>query len=205
MTRGEKVAFLTEHLCYELLMLRYCLKQIVGEEKQLVYNMAYEAFAVHAQLLYLFLTNGDSGNAQVKDFDRPSGAKKTELTINHFQALINQVLHLGRKRPSEDDEKKVTLPQVQDVADWIEQQFAEFLNSLDQDLQSGWKPDAADPDNVEPKVLTFGPVGPQGQVRSFTGPSATNVVLSTSSKPTASNVTTADRFISPRAPPKVDD
>jgi hypothetical protein len=207
MTRDEKVAFLTEHLRYEVLMLRYCLKRLVGEEKQLEYNMAYEAFAVHARLLDEFLTSkGGNRNVNSKDFVNFTASGRNAVD-KKFDKLNAQVFHFGNVR-LKGDEKKVTLPQAQDVAKWIENEIERFLKSLDQDLQDAWKPDDADPDKVEPEVLTIGPKGPAGpplQVRNYTGPSATNVGSSTSSKPTTSSATTADHFTALRKPPKVID
>lgn len=204
--QAEKITYLNGHLRYELLMLRYCLKRMEGAQKQLEYNMAYDAFMVHARILYWFLNNEDK-NVQAQHFNPGFSSKKTPLTIKLYPKLLAQVMHLDDERPSIGDDK-IQLKHVQDLAAWLQKEFQRFLDSLDQDLQDAWTPDDADPDKVEPDVLSVGPKGPQNGVISWTGPSkptATNTPSSTSSKFTASSASTADTSTSGADPSKVED
>jgi len=204
--QAEKIAYLNGHLRYELLMLHYCLKRMEGAQKQLEYNMAYDAFMVHGRILYWFLNNEDK-NVQAQHFKPGFASDKTPLSKKIYPKLLAQVMHLDDERPSSGGDK-IQLKDVQGFAAWLQKEFQRFLGSLDQDLQDAWNPDDADPDKVEPDVVLVGPKGPQDGVISWTGPSkptATNTPSSTSSKFTASSASTADKFTPGTPPSEVDD
>jgi hypothetical protein len=65
----EKKEYLSEHLFYELLMLRYTAMQLKEVREQLAWNSFFESFGVHARNLYDFARNErDSRNFKASDF-----------------------------------------------------------------------------------------------------------------------------------------
>ena len=144
----EKVAYLQEHLPYELLMLRYTLKKIVAPQLRLDWNVYFESFAVHARNLYDFLTNSeDSRNFKAKDFVAYFSISKEDKVISMFTRLHSQVFHLPKNRPT-DQAKKANADRAKLVSRWIETNFATFISGLGADYGSKWHGEDADPSKI---------------------------------------------------------
>jgi hypothetical protein len=128
-SNANKAAYLQTNLCYELRMLRHALTKITQPQFPLDWNAYFQSFAVNARNLYGFLTNDDkSENFKAKDFIEFK-ATKTDNSISMFQRLNPQVFHLGKNRPT-DQEKQANLDHAKQVSNWIETNFAAFINGL---------------------------------------------------------------------------
>ena len=100
-SENERVAWLHEHLNYELLMMRHTYKQLQALPKtakdQLVWNANFGAFALYARNLYSFLTNDpDLRSFKASDYERPkTDSKPVQGVMNN---LHEQVFHPGKRR-----------------------------------------------------------------------------------------------------------
>jgi hypothetical protein len=168
MTEEQKIAYLQEHLPYEVLMLRYAIDKITtGEittpQQQLDWNAHYESFVLHARNLYMFLTNGDRSNVKASNFVPEFKAQKTNDTISTFQRLGTEAFHLG---PERSTDHKVAMNEAKAVKDWLLSNFSTFVGKLNDSYRVHWQPTRADP-ATQASAMTFGP----------TGPSATNHIF----------------------------
>jgi len=142
---AERKSYLNEHLGYEMFMLRYTAQTLPQRHQQLEWNICMESFAVHARILYEFLTNDKNArnfraNEYVPHFDAP----KTDDTKSVFDRVNRQVLHLAKNRPNEAS-GKIILTDVDKAMQWIEHHFKIFVDSLEEPYRSCWNEDAATP------------------------------------------------------------
>ena len=176
---NEKKEMLEDHLPYELMMLKFTFAKMSEAREQLDYNAYYEAFVVHARNLYWFLTNDDKSNAHACEFVLGFKASKTNATISTFQDLHRQVLHIGKGRKT-NREQKVQYDEAKDVFDWIILNSDVFIGRLDSTDLANFRSDRAEP-RCGSYVLLGGratasshPAPPEvvvvGQPRGTTGP-----------------------------------
>jgi hypothetical protein len=144
-TNAERAAYLQEHLCYELLMMRHTFEELTTPKNSyLDWNAYFESFAVHARNLYDFLTNdGGCNNFKARDFDPQFKASKLD---NVFSLFNSGVFHLGKSRPTEEDDK-INVCRAAKVRDWIEQNFSAFKSNLNSDHYP-WDGDRASPSKM---------------------------------------------------------
>jgi hypothetical protein len=150
MANQEQIEHLGDHLPYEVLMLRHTYDRMNDPRYPLDWNAYYEAFAVHARVLFDFLVNEpDSRNFKASEF-ATSFKVKTDREIREIQRIVRQelntqVFHFGKHRSSEPSEK-VDLEKVNRVHKWVTDNFSRFIRELNGDLKKHWYPDRADPD-----------------------------------------------------------
>jgi hypothetical protein len=127
----EKIAFLTEHLSYEVVMLRYTHTQLARDiHHQLQWNALFESFALHASNLYDFFTNDkDARNFKARDFAISFQAKQKEKVRGTINSINSQVLHLNKSSESEGA-RKVNIDRSDEVFRWIEENVVSFANDL---------------------------------------------------------------------------
>lgn len=167
-SRSEQEAFLREHLNYEMLMLRHTAARLPKISDQLEWNVHFVAFVVHARNFYDFLTwDSDTRNFSAKNYGTFK-AEKDNDTTGRFGRVHGQVLHLGKTRPGD----RVTLGDVEALANWVEEKFCAFRGTLDAGYQTCWDEQAATPPSIPTLVLSLGPhVTPQATgAISITGP-----------------------------------
>jgi hypothetical protein len=144
-SEAERKTYLNEHLGYEMFMLRYTAQTLPQRHQQLEWNICVESFAVHARVLYEFLTNDTiSQNFRARDYVRDFKAPKTNDTIGIFDRVHRQVLHLAKNRSSEAA-GKIILADVEKAKQWIEDHFKIFIGSLEEPYRSCWDEHAATP------------------------------------------------------------
>jgi hypothetical protein len=122
-SEAQKFEHLGDHLPYELLMLRYAYEPTGEDHYQLAWNAYYESFALHARILFDFLTNKkDRGNINFVATDFVTGftAKEDEEVRRLVNQNLNwQVFHFGKQRKSEL-EKKLGTEERKKIFDWID-------------------------------------------------------------------------------------
>jgi hypothetical protein len=165
-SRDQKIKHLGDHLPYELLMLRHAYRQMLVDRYALDWNAFYEAFVVHARILFEFLMNeGGPNNFKARDFSSEFIAKKCDTV----QRLINQhlhwqVFHFGKQRKS-DDEDKVGNEERRAIFDWIEENFTTFIAALEPELRAHWRPEHADLEKVRAEFTKVRDTIPAGLPR----------------------------------------
>jgi hypothetical protein len=139
--------YLPNHLLYELLMLRFTVMRLRGNQDQLLWNALYESFGVHARNLYDFLRNdGDSRNFKASDYIVGFEVKDRNGVNGLVQTMHQQLLHLGKRRTANKDEK-IDVSDIQKIAAWVETGIQKFLDELQVPYRAHWKPDLADPNS----------------------------------------------------------
>jgi hypothetical protein len=141
-----------------LKMLRYTYGQMLQKQHYLSWNAHFESFAVHARNLVNFLTDNDTGNFKASEFAQAYKAKIGDCQ-GAMTKLLSQVFHLGKKRPR-DVVGKFNTQHAKQVRDWIEKNFADFLNKLSGEQRALFNEDKADPTKDEATYITTGPTGP---------------------------------------------
>src|SRR5271169_3273197 len=105
-TQDQKIEHLTEHLPYELLMLRHTRERMSSPRYPLDWNAHYESFAVHARNLFDFLMNdATQANFKASHFSTFKASKNAEVQRLIRQDFHSQILHLGKNRESDEDRK----------------------------------------------------------------------------------------------------
>jgi hypothetical protein len=160
----QKKDYLAEHLPYELKMLRYTYQQMLQEQHYLLWNAHYESFAVHARCLVDFLTNGDPRNVNAREFVAYKVVKGN--IQGPMNQLNEQVFHLAKKRPK-DVVGKFDTGDAEVVRRWIEENFADFLNQLEDKQRRLFDDKKADPAEDEALLITTKPDAP-GKPRRYT-------------------------------------
>jgi hypothetical protein len=146
-SREEKLRYLSHHLSYELLMLRYTYARLHDTSHKLMWNAFLEAFAVYARNLQLFLMNDkDSRNYRVGDYNPNFPASKPPVKIKDKIAVY--IVHPGKAR-SEEGHDKFDLERADKAYAWIEHEFARFIEGPPSDGKT-WHPELADPNNYKP-------------------------------------------------------
>jgi len=140
----EKCDFLAEHLLYELLMLRFAHAQILKPQGQLTWNALYESFAVHARILFDFLTNdAHSENMQASDYNSAFEAKDPGAVRGVKNSLNPHVLHLAKIRKEAD--RKPHIDRLKKLYVWLDENLIRFGHELPQNFSKHWHPERANP------------------------------------------------------------
>ena len=141
-SKQGKVEYLTHHLSYELLMLRFTHARLHNTKHKLEWNAFLESFAVHARNLQFFLMNDkDSRNRRAEDYNPAFQASKPPVEIKDKIAVY--VVHPGKARSKEGSDK-FNLERADKALPWIEKEFARFLEQLPEN-ERHWDPRLADP------------------------------------------------------------
>jgi hypothetical protein len=132
--KDERVAWMKEHLSYELLMMRFAHNELNWSDDQLEWNANYSAFALHARNLYLFLTSDkDSRIYKASDYTNLETDGKPLHGI--MDNLNQQTFHPGKQR---NGAKKVGLDKAAKVYTWVEKYMDEFIDKLNEPYKSAW-------------------------------------------------------------------
>lgn len=141
----SRVTWLSEHLPYEVCMMRYSLQRMQSATVQYEYNMAYECFAVKARVLFDIFTSRDSGNLRARDFVPEFLAKRPDEIRHKVNSLNDQVFHPDRDRsPSQGD--KIQMADCERIAAWHERHLESFLEALGPDDRAHWNAAASNPE-----------------------------------------------------------
>jgi hypothetical protein len=107
----EKIAYLEEHVSYEVVMLNYTFMRLLASrpstaEEQLDFNAYLESFGVHARNLLDFLSNkarGDERSASdyVPEFEAPDQARVKPALFR----LEKQIMHVTALRTTDPQAK----------------------------------------------------------------------------------------------------
>lgn len=183
--------YLSEHLPYELMMLRHAMWKLNEHQEQLEWNVLYESFVVHARNLYKFLTNGE--DVQACKFVPGFGSKADGFS--YLQKLDAQVLHLSPNRPRLA-QAKMQIGDVKACYEWIEEKFAKFVAGLTEEKSKLWSVPAIDRVTNFAQVFDGSTTAPL-RVHSL-GPQPTNtssdiVVTISEVSPSATNVVSSGR------------
>lgn len=164
MATPEKLqTYLSVHISYELLMLRYTVTVLNKPISQLSGYAHYESFVIHARNLYDFLiaeSKKNSNNFTSIDYGASKASKGEDYQI--FNLIDPQVMHMAKLRLDTSD-NKINLEKVNFMANWVEANFSKFLSS--KDSKYTWDNAAANPPNEfslnDNRVYSItGPVGP---------------------------------------------
>jgi hypothetical protein len=143
LNRTELKAWMREHLFYKWQMLRHALARALtlqAPEQQLDFNAYLESCAIHARVLYEFLTNdsGKGNNSVVAENFVPNfRAEKTNATKGIMPRLNSQIAHAGKQR-TVDRSKKLSLDQCIELNDWIAPAMERFISQLDDEYRAAW-------------------------------------------------------------------
>jgi hypothetical protein len=137
-TKGE-IAYLREHVRYEVVMVRWAFKQIQSLPPSLERNAFIECFAVHARALFEFLTSkGDTRSVDALvyvDGFKPDGAADAARKVT---TLNEQVFHLRRT-----DDTNLKFDASDDgawVLQWLEAALDKFNSELSSPYPNDWLP-----------------------------------------------------------------
>ena len=148
-----KKALLSDHLPYELLMLRYTYREIHTEQPALRWNALFESFAAHARALHEFLTGkSDNRNGHATDFIESFKANKPDRVRGKIGTLNQKIMHLGTTRKAREEEK-INLTDTKALFDWIESEIQRFAEGLPKELKSHWRPERADLAKADTTVM----------------------------------------------------
>jgi hypothetical protein len=139
MTTEGEIAYLREHVRYEVVMVRWAFGQIQPLPPSLERNAFIECFAVHARALFEFLASeGDARSVDalvyVEGF-RPDGAADASRKV---AALNEQVFHFGKR-----DDAKLKFDASDDgawVLQWLEAALDKFNSELSSPYPNDWLP-----------------------------------------------------------------
>jgi hypothetical protein len=149
MKADAKKELLSNHLPYELLMLRYTYREINATQPALRWNALFESFATHARGLHEFLTGkSDNRNGHATDFVEAFKSRKPDKVRGKIDALNQKMMHLGTTRTARQEEK-IDLGDAKVLFDWIEGEVLRFVGSLPENLKKHWKPERADTANAD--------------------------------------------------------
>ena len=131
----EKIAYLAEHISYEVVMLNYAFMHLLTSrtstaEEQLDFNAHLDSFAVHARNLVAFLSEksaGDHRNASdyVSGFEPPDQARLQQVLLR----LEKQILHMTSLRAT-DPHEKFTVDDARELYAWIVPAILRFEEQL---------------------------------------------------------------------------
>ncbi len=139
-TKGE-IAYLREHVRYEVKMVRWAFRQIQSLPPSLERNAFIECFVVHARALFEFLASkGDARSVDalvyVEGF-KPDGAADASRKVT---GLNEQVFHFGKRRA---DDAKLKFDASDDgawVLQWLEAALDKFNSELSTPYPNDWLP-----------------------------------------------------------------
>lgn len=153
MSETELKTYLSEHLSYEVLMLRYTLKELHTTQPALRWNAMFEAFAVHARAMYDFLTNDkDARNVRAVDFAPEFKASKVAEAQGKINALQGQVFHPGKRRV-DGDKLKLSVSDAERIGEWVEDNMDRFIRNLPRELDQAYRPEEAEPQNMDDAII----------------------------------------------------
>jgi hypothetical protein len=152
-SQDDLIAFLNEHVSYELLMLRYTRQQLPLELHPLDWNAKFESYFTHARLLCKFFSGTDdnrniAAHDYVADFS-PSGRREMEGLL---LKLDQQIFHLGKQRAA--SERKLSIDDVDRMSEWLEKNAANFITALPEPYKKSWNSDHADPSKLKTTIKT---------------------------------------------------
>jgi hypothetical protein len=125
-------------------MLRHTHRQLSRERSQLNWNAFLESFAIHARNLMDFLTNGgDSRSRKASDFESAYRPPARQEFVGTMNKLNLQILHLGKRRPSDSDEN-LDVDAADKLYQWVEKAMPRFLASLRPEYRAHWNEELAD-------------------------------------------------------------
>ena len=132
----EKLAYLEEHVSYEVVMLNYTFMRLLTlrpstPEEQLDCNAFLELFGVHARNLVDFLSeksreDGRNASDYVPDFEAPDQARVNQA-IFRLEKQILQVTSLG----AADPQQKFNVGDARELYAWIVPAILKFQGQLD--------------------------------------------------------------------------
>ena len=142
----EKIAFLEEHISYDVLVLNYAFRRLLtsppSRQNELDFNANLESFGVHARNLVAFLSEqspGDNRNATdyVPDFEAPDQARLQQVLFR----LEKQILHATAFHAT-DPQEKFTIDDARQLYAWIVPAILRFQKSnrpfLSREPQCPW-------------------------------------------------------------------
>lgn len=147
MTTGELARHLYNHLAYEVLMLRHAY-QSLGTSKGLDFNMAIEAFALHARVLTEFLSEKPKSrgkDVRASQYAPGFKAERKDGIRETLDKLDAQITHFSRDRTIKPDEKFHT-NLATELLDWVEYNVAKFNDALPPLFGRGWMPPGKRPE-----------------------------------------------------------
>jgi hypothetical protein len=131
----EKIAYLEEHISYELVMLNYTFMRLVTSrpstpEEQLDCNAFLESFGVHARNLADFLSARPRENCRnvsdyITDFEAPAPTRVEQA----LSKLEKQVLHVTSLRAT-DLHEKFNAGDARELYAWIVPAVLKFQGQL---------------------------------------------------------------------------
>jgi hypothetical protein len=131
----EKIAYLEEHISYEVVMLNYTFMRLLTSkpstpEQQLDCNAYLESFGVHAHNLVAFLSEKSSPDDQnasdyVSDFEAPVQARLQQVLFR----LERQILQVTALRAT-DPQEKFTVDDARELFAWIVPAILRFQGQL---------------------------------------------------------------------------
>jgi hypothetical protein len=76
-----------------------------------------------------------------------------------MQRLNSQIMHLGKRRPSEA-ERKFSTEDAGKILGWVEQEKPRFLKALSPEARAHWNEDRSDPAKQQLQSISCRPGGP---------------------------------------------
>jgi hypothetical protein len=153
-SRDDLIAFLNEHVSYELLMLRYTRQQLRLELHPLDWNAKFESYFTHARILCnFFLGTDDNRNIAAHDYIAaflPDGRRQMEGLL---LKLGPQIFHLGKIRT--DAERKLSVKDVDRMSEWLEKNTILFIAALPEPYKKSWNSDHADPSKLPSTTISL--------------------------------------------------
>lgn len=137
-------AWLSDHLPYELCMMRYALARMRNSPTQLEYNAFFECFCVKARNLIEFLTcrNRKNTNIDSKYFAPSFKAPDRQGVQTTLNNIDGHVVHNSKQRPIEL-RYKIHRAHCEALALWVEGAMKLFLESLPSGDRAMWREDRA--------------------------------------------------------------
>ena len=138
-TKEEAEFWLRRHACYELQMMRECLRQLErGANNQFDRNMHIECFNLHARNLTEFFKNKDPCDIDPRRFTSPGYEPDGNFIDGTLEAKINQqISHLTAKRTS-DSAKQLGMEDFRKIGNTIEREVKRFEKSLTPGCRELW-------------------------------------------------------------------
>ena len=141
MQKATAKELLSDHLPYELLMLRYTFREIHLTQPALRWNALFESFAAHARSLHEFLTGkSDNRNVHATDLVPDFKPSKPDRVRGKVDALNQKILHLGTTRSAAQNDK-INLGDAKVLFDWLEANVEALIQRLPNVERKNWKPE----------------------------------------------------------------
>lgn len=135
-SKQEKIAYLEEHVSYEVVMLNYTFMRLMTlqpstPEEQLDCNAFLESFGVHAKNLVDFLSEQSPENSRnasdyITDFEAPDQTKVKPALAR----LERQILDVTSLRAT-DPQEKFNVGDARELYAWIVPAILKFQGQLD--------------------------------------------------------------------------